>query len=91
MLLTFDENCSRIHIISMLIDGGWQMNRYFELGVYEKEKSDGTGVLGRYSSFNEAKEAINSFNKEDNQIFIIDELEEQDDNSVRQLGEWLYR
>ena len=49
------------------------------------------GVLGRYSSFNEAKEAINSFNKEDNQIFIIDELEEQDDNSVRQLGEWLYR
>ncbi len=67
------------------------MKRYFELGVYEKEKSDGTGVLGHYSSFNEAKQAISSFTKKDNQIFIIDELEEQDDGSVRQLGEWLYR
>lgn len=41
MLLTFDENCSRIHLISMLIDGGWQMNRYFELGVYEKKSQMG--------------------------------------------------
>lgn len=67
------------------------MKRYFELGVYDKEKSDGTGMLGRYSSFNEAKEAISSFTKEDNQIFIIDELEVQEDDSIRQLGEWLYR
>lgn len=67
------------------------MNRYFELGVYEKEKSDGTGTLGRYSSFNEAKEAIKNFTKEPHQIFIIDELEEQDDSSVRQLSEWMYR
>lgn len=66
------------------------MRRYFELGVYNKEKSDGTGVLGQYSSFNEAKEAISGFKKEPEQIFIIDELEEQDDNSIRQLGEWLY-
>jgi hypothetical protein len=67
------------------------MKRYFELGVYDKEKSDGTGVLGHYSSFNEAKEAISTFTKEENQIFIIDELEEQEDSSIRQLGEWLYR
>ncbi len=67
------------------------MKRYFELGVYNKEKSDGTGVLGQYSSFNEAKEAISTFTKEPEQIFIIDELEEQDDDSIRQLGEWLYR
>ncbi len=67
------------------------MRRYFELGVYNKEKSDGTGVLGQYSSFNEAKEAISGFTKEPEQIFIIDELEEQDDNSIRQLGEWLYK
>lgn len=65
--------------------------RYFELGVYSKEKSDGTGKLGEYSSFNEAKEAISNYTKSDEQIFIIDELEEQVDNSVRQLGEWLYR
>ena len=57
------------------------MRRYFELGVYNKEKSDGTGVLGQYSSFNEAKEAISGFTKEPEQIFIIDELEEQDVNS----------
>lgn len=67
------------------------MKRYFELGVYEKEKSDGTGVLGQYSSFSEAKDAISSFTKKDNQIFIIDELEEKDDSTVRQLGEWLYK
>ena len=67
------------------------MRRYFELGVYNKEKSDGTGVLGQYSSFNEAKEAIAGVKKEPEQIFIIDELEEQDDNSIRQLGEWLYK
>ena len=67
------------------------MRRYFELGVYNKEKSDGTGVLGQYSSFNEAKEAISGFTKGPEQIFIIDELEEQEDDSVRQLGEWLYK
>ncbi len=67
------------------------MERYFELGVYNTDKSDGSGVLGRYSSMNEAKEAINTFTKEPEQIFIIDELEKQDDNSVRQLAEWLYR
>jgi hypothetical protein len=67
------------------------MKRYFELGVYNSQKSDGSGVLGQYSSFNEAKEAITSFTKEPEQIFIIDELEEQDDSSIRQLGQWLYR
>jgi len=67
------------------------MRRYFELGVYTTEKSDGSGVLGHYSSMNEAKEAINNFTKKDNEIFIIDELEEQDDGTVRQLAEWLYR
>jgi hypothetical protein len=40
---------------------------------------------------NDAKEAIAGFTKKENQIFIIDELEEQDDGTVRQLGEWLYR
>ena len=48
------------------------MERYFELGVYNTDKSDGSGVLGRYSSMNEAKEAINTFTKEPEQIFIID-------------------
>ena len=67
------------------------MKRYFELGVYESEKSDGSGVLGHYHSMNDAKEAIAGFTKKENQIFIIDELEEQDDGTVRQLGEWLYR
>ncbi|MBQ3545127.1 MAG: hypothetical protein IJA34_09100 [Lachnospiraceae bacterium] len=67
------------------------MKRYFELGVYDKEKSDGTGMLGRYASIAEAKEAINNFTKRPDQIFIIDELEEQDDSSVRQLGEWMVR
>lgn len=67
------------------------MKRYFELGVYNSQKSDGSGVLGQYSSFSEAKEAITSFTKEPEQIFIIDELEEQDDSSIRQLGQWLYR
>lgn len=67
------------------------MRRYFELGVYNSQKSDGSGVLGQYSSFNEAKEAITNFTKEAEQIFIIDELEEQEDSSVRQLGQWLYR
>lgn len=67
------------------------MKRYFELGVYDKEKSDGSGMLGRYSSISEAKEAIANFTKRDDQIFIIDELEEQDDSSIRQLGEWMVR
>lgn len=67
------------------------MKRYFELGVYNSQKSDGSGVLGQYSSFNEAKEAVATFTKEPDQIFIIDELEEQDDSSIRQLGQWLYR
>ncbi|MBQ3664493.1 MAG: hypothetical protein II919_00115 [Lachnospiraceae bacterium] len=67
------------------------MNRYFELGVYNQEKSDGTGALARYSSISEAKEAISSFTKEPDQIFIIDELEEQEDGSIRQLGEWMVR
>lgn len=67
------------------------MNRYFELGVYDKEKSDGTGMLGRYSSIGEAKDAIANFTKRPDQIFIIDELEEQGDSSVRQLGEWMFR
>lgn len=67
------------------------MNRYFELGVYDKEKSDGTGVLGRYSSISEAKDAMANFTKNPEQIFIIDELEEQDDSSIRQLGEWMFR
>lgn len=70
------------------------MNRYFELGVYDEDKtSDGTGALARYSSIGEAKEAIEAgtFTKEDNQIFIIDELEEQENGSIRQLGEWKVR
>ena len=67
------------------------MKRYFELGVYDTEKSDGSGVLGQYSSIAEAKEAINNFTKRPDQIFIIDELEEQDDSSIRQLGEWMVR
>ena len=37
------------------------------------------------------EEAINNFTKRPDQIFIIDELEEQDDSSVRQLGEWMVR
>lgn len=67
------------------------MKAYFELGVYNDVKSDGSGVLGQYSSFGEAKEAIASFKKESNQIFIIDELEELDDGTIKQKGEWLYR
>lgn len=68
------------------------MKRYFELGVYkENEKSDGTGVLGHYNSFSEAKDAISTFSKREDQIFIIDELEEKDDSTIRQLGEWLYK
>ena len=27
------------------------MERYFELGIYNGEKSDGTGVCGKYKSF----------------------------------------
>ena len=67
------------------------MKRYFELGVYDKEKSDGTGALARYGSIAEDKEAIKEYTKEPDQIFIIDELEEQDDGSIRQLGEWMVR
>ena len=67
------------------------MKRYFELGLYNKEKSDGSGVLGQYKSFVDAKNAIEDYTKEDDQIFIIDELEEQEDGSIRQLGEWMYR
>ena len=44
------------------------MKRYFELGVYETEKSDGSGVLGHYHSMNDAKEAIAGFTKKENQI-----------------------
>ena len=67
------------------------MKRYFELGVYDKPEADGTGVLARYGSIAEAKEAISEFTKEPDQIFIIDELEEQDDGSIRQLVEWMIR
>ena len=45
----------------------------------------------RYGSIAEAKEAIKEYTKEPDQIFIIDELEEQDDGSIRQLGEWMVR
>lgn len=67
------------------------MKRYFEVGVYNEEKSDGTGALAKFDSISEAKEALAGFTKEDNQIFIIDELEEQEDGSIRQLGEWMVR
>ncbi|SEP87766.1 hypothetical protein SAMN02910289_00763 [Lachnospiraceae bacterium RM5] len=67
------------------------MKRYFELGVYKSEESDGSGVLGQYSSINEAKEAISEFTKQDDEIFIIDELEEQDDGTIRQLAHWMVK
>ncbi|MBD5136820.1 MAG: hypothetical protein HDT39_12785 [Lachnospiraceae bacterium] len=66
------------------------MNRYFELGIYEGEKSDGSGVCGQYKSFDEASKAIAEFTKNENQVFIIDELEKQGENVV-QLASWLYR
>lgn len=66
------------------------MDRYFELGIYEGEKSDGSGVCGRYKSFDEASKAISEFTKNENQVFIIDELEKQGDNVI-QHASWLYR
>lgn len=66
------------------------MERYFELGIYNGEKSDGTGVCGKYKSFDEASKAIAEFTKEENQVFIIDELEKDGDNVV-QHASWLYR
>ena len=45
------------------------MERYFELGIYNGEKSDGTGVCGKYKSFDEASKAIAEFTKEDNHGF----------------------
>lgn len=66
------------------------MDRYFELGIYESEKSDGSGVCGQYKSFDEASKAISQFTKNDNQVFIIDELERQGENII-QHASWLYR
>ncbi len=66
------------------------MNRYFELGIYNGEKSDGSGVCGKYNSFDEASKAIKEFTKSEDQVFIIDELE-KDGESVIQHASWLYR